>query len=593
VISIKQLRRAELGTLVLGNHPGIVQSMLDFDFLAGKAEPSVKGIITAGAKTQKLFWGNSEVLLPCFSNISDIPVAAKKTINVFINLNSARRVEASTREFFKHFPKAYGGHIFAEDVPEIAALSLYRRYGREHFIVGPSGVGLLIAGHYKLGAIGGTDYRQLLKSKLLSPGNTAVVSASGGMINEIIRMVANQNQSVSFALTVGGDRFPITTPQEALLAAQADPATESVLYYGELGGFDEYEIVDLVKAGKLTKPVVAYIAGTIAQEFATPVQFGHAKALAARPDESASAKRQALAAVGVQVADSIESFHTLIGKMKKPSAKKPVNNAKIEDLAGRSHSLMSSKISGEAGGEYQFVGKSLTNWEARSDFIDMVLAGLLGRPAKSRLLKDFTASVFKLGLDHGPEVSGAINTIVTARAGRDMVSALSAGLLTIGPRFGGAGNEAASNWFSGVQSGAMAAEFVEGFAKAKQLIAGIGHKKYRLGYPDPRVKRLGAHVSKLKAHPYLDFARAVEKITTSKKGNLILNFDGAFAAILLDILACEEKLTPPQIKGLIDAEFFNAFFIIPRSVGFISHFLDQKRLDEGLFRMPERLIHTE
>ena len=33
--------------------------------------------------------------------------------------------------------------------------------------------------------------------------------------------------------------------------------------------------------------------------------------------------------------------------------------------------------------------------------------------------------------DHGPAVSGAHNTIVTARAGKDLVSCLTSGLLTI------------------------------------------------------------------------------------------------------------------------------------------------------------------
>jgi len=45
--------------------------------------------------------------------------------------------------------------------------------------------------------------------------------------------------------------------------------------------------------------------------------------------------------------------------------------------------------------------------------------------------------------DHGPCVSGAHNTIVTSRAGKDLVSCLVSGLLTIGPRFGGAIDDAA------------------------------------------------------------------------------------------------------------------------------------------------------
>lgn len=40
-------------------------------------------------------------------------------------------------------------------------------------------------------------------------------------------------------------------------------------------------------------------------------------------------------------------------------------------------------------------------------------------------------------------LAGAHNTIVTARAGKDLVSCLVSGLLTIGPRFGGAVDDAA------------------------------------------------------------------------------------------------------------------------------------------------------
>ena len=43
----------------------------------------------------------------------------------------------------------------------------------------------------------------------------------------------------------------------------------------------------------------------------------------------------------------------------------------------------------------------------------------------------------------GGTTVGAHNTIVTARAGKDLVSCLVSGLLTIGPRFGGAIDDAA------------------------------------------------------------------------------------------------------------------------------------------------------
>jgi len=44
---------------------------------------------------------------------------------------------------------------------------------------------------------------------------------------------------------------------------------------------------------------------------------------------------------------------------------------------------------------------------------------------------------------------------------------------------------------------------------------------------------------------------------------------------------------------LIDIEFFNSYFLIPRTVGFIGNYLSQKRRDEGLFRLPENQVFYE
>jgi citrate synthase len=190
-------------------------------------------------------------------------------------------------------------------------------------------------------------------------------------------------------------------------------------------------------------------------------------------------------------------------------------------------------------------------------------------------------------VDHGPYVSGALNTIVSARAGRDLVSSLSTGLLTIGPRFGGAVNEAAKNWLAGVIDGKSASSYVEEFAAKGEYIQGIGHKKYRIDMPDPRVAEFKAYAEKLEKKRFTNFAMDVEKVTTEKKGNLILNIDGVIAAVLLDYLSEKEGYSDEQLKELVKQEFFNALFVLSRSVGFIAHFLDQKRLDEGLLRLSE------
>ena len=49
-----------------------------------------------------------------------------------------------------------------------------------------------------------------------------------------------------------------------------------IVVLGELGGRDEYSLVEALKQGKINKPVVAWVSGTCATLFKSEVQFGHA-----------------------------------------------------------------------------------------------------------------------------------------------------------------------------------------------------------------------------------------------------------------------------------------------------------------------------
>lgn len=592
MINIEQLKQIEPKIILIGSHPGIIQSILDFDYLAGRKTPSVVAVMATGRKFERYFFGKREVLIPVFSDFDLIPTKTKEKVNLFLNVSSARRVLTFSKKALDVFPNIHGGVIFAEDVPEKHSIELFN-YAQEKdkFIIGPASVGLLIPKVLKLGAIGGTDYRQLLESHLFTPGNVAVFSASGGMTNEIIRIVANAGKRLSFSLHFGGDRFPVTQPLDAFEMAEKDPSTQAIVYYGELGGFDEYKVAEMLKDGKLTKKVICYIAGTISDLFETPPQFGHAKAMAASVDQGARAKRDVLREAGAQVAESFEEFVEMIGSIEssKNEDQKEYNGS-MDDLNNRRHALITTSISKDDGGDAQILGENLLDFANNHSFAYEVVSMFLGKKIKSKELEEFVDLILRLLVDHGPYVSGAVNTIITSRAGRDLVSSLSAGLLTIGPRFGGAINQAAANWIAGVAEDKNASQFVEDFASRKIYIQGIGHRKYRVDFPDPRVAELVAFSDKLEKKRFTTFAKEVEKVTTAKKGNLILNVDGAIAAVMLDMLSEKEGYSDEELKKLVDMEFFNTFFVLSRSVGFISHFLDQKRLDEGLFRLEDDMV---
>lgn len=588
MLNIDELRKTEPKILAYGSYPSIIQSILDFDFHSGKREPSVKGIIASGRRFERYFFGMKEIMIPVFSSFDRVSIKQKESINFFLNLSSGRRVLTSTVAAISALPNLMGGVLFAENVPEKHALELKALAdSKDIFLVGPASVGFLIPNVLKIGAIGGVETKQLFDAGLFEEGSIAVFSASGGTTNELINILSNAGKRLSFSLHFGGERFPITTPQEAFLAAENDPRTTHIVYFGELGGTDEYDVIQYIQTKKITKPIYCYIAGTVAEIFPSSPQFGHAKAMAQTESETARAKRDALKAAGVNVAESFSEFVQMLEDI--PSKNVGLKSSKMVPMENRKKALISSSLSHDKDGKVIVLGDDLLSLSKNHSFAYIVSSILLGKKAKSKELEDFVDFVLRLLVDHGPYMSGAVNTIVTARAGRDLVSSLAAGLLTIGPRFGGAINEAAGNWLEGVSSNIKSAKFVEEFAAQKKYISGIGHRKYRVDLPDPRVAEILKHAKSLDGK-FTNFAKEVEKITVAKKGNLILNVDGAIGAVLLDILSEKEGYSDDQLKHLVEIEFFNALFVLSRSVGFIGHFLDQKRLDEGIFRLSEEQV---
>lgn len=84
----------------------------------------------------------------------------------------------------------------------------------------------------------------------------------------------------------------------------------------------------------------------------------------------------------------------------------------------------------------------------------------------------------------------------------------------------------------------------------------------------------------------LDYALDVEKITTSKKPNLILNVDGFIGVAFVDLLRTCGGFTRDEADEFIEIGTLNGIFVLGRSIGFIGHYLDQKRLKQGLYRHP-------
>ncbi|XP_054807162.1 ATP-citrate synthase beta chain protein 1-like isoform X4 [Prosopis cineraria] len=171
--------------------------------------------------------------------------------------------------------------------------------------------------------------------------------------------------------------------------------------------------------------------------------------------------------------------------------------------------------------------------------------------------------------DHGPCVSGAHNAVVTARAGKDLVSSPVSGLLTIGPRFGGAIDDAARYFKDAFDKNLTPYEFVE--SKKKGIhVPGIGHGIKSRDNKYKRVELLqkfaNIHCPSVK---YIEYAVQVENYTLKKANNLVLNVDDATGSLFLDLLAGSGMFTTQEINDIVEIGYLNGLCVLARSIGLI------------------------
>ncbi|XP_055687731.1 ATP-citrate synthase isoform X2 [Lutzomyia longipalpis] len=588
--------------IVWGMQTRAVQSMLDFDFICRREEPSVVAMVYpfTGDHKQKFYWGHKEILIPVYKKMSDA-MTKHKEADVLVNFASLRSAYESTVEVLE-YPQIRTVAIIAEGIPENMTRKLIVMAQEKGVsIIGPATVGGVKPGCFKIGNTGGM-LDNILHSKLYRPGSVAYVSRSGGMSNELNNIISKATDGVAEGVAIGGDRYPGTTFMDHILRYQADPDIKMIVLLGEVGGVEEYEVCQSLREKRVTKPLIAWCIGTCAGMFKSEVQFGHAGSCANSERETASTKNKALKEAGAYVPASFDTLGDLIGNVYTELVKKgyivPVQEvppptvpmdyswARELGLIRKPASFMTS-ICDERGQELLYAGMPISDVLNKNVGIGGVISLLWFQKCLPPYVCKFFEMCLMVTADHGPAVSGAHNTIVCARAGKDLVSSLVSGLLTIGDRFGGALDGAARQFSEAYDSNLHPMEFVNAMRKKGLLIMGIGHRVKSINNPDIRVKIIKEFVMEnFPAKPLLEYALEVEKITTSKKPNLILNVDGVIATSFVDMLRNCGSFTSDEAQEYINIGAINSLFVLGRSIGFIGHYMDQKRLKQGLYRHP-------
>ncbi|KAF7301109.1 ATP citrate lyase isoform 2 [Mycena indigotica] len=590
-------------SFVFGLQPRAIQGMLDFDYSCGRKTPSVAAMIYpfGGHHIQKFYWGTRETLLPVYTSI-DEAVAKHPDVDVVVNFASSRSVYSSTIDILKFSSQIRSIAIIAEGVPERHARDLlYRAQEKGVLIIGPATVGGIKPGCFRIGNSGGM-MDNIISSKLYRAGSVGYVSKSGGMSNELNNILSLVTNGTYEGIAIGGDRYPGSTFIDHLLRYEADPNCKMLVLLGEVGGVEEYRVIEAVKSGRITKPIVAWAIGTCAKMFDTEVQFGHAGSMADSEMETADAKNSAMRAAGFVVPatfeelpkalkdtyDGLVSKGVIVPKAEMDPPVIPMDYKWAQELGLiRKPAAFISTISDERGQELLYAGMRISDVFKEDIGVGGVVSLLWFKRRLPPWATKFIEMVLMLTADHGPAVSGAMNTIVASRAGKDLISSLASGLLTIGSRFGGALDEAASMFSQARDTGLTPREFVDNSRKANKLISGIGHKIKSVNNPDLRVELVKEYVRKhFPSHSLLDYALAVEKVTTAKKDTLILNVDGCIAVCFVDLLRDSGAFTPEEADEYIKIGTLNGLFVLGRSIGFIGHHLDQKRLRAPLYRHP-------
>ena len=590
--------------IIYGLQTAPVQRMLDFDYVCRRKKPSVAAMIQptqeAAIAYHKAFWGSKEIVIPVYKTL-EMAVKKHRNADVMINFASFRSAYDTSKEALEA-ETIRVVVLIAEGVPERQSRLLIKIADEKNkIIIGPATVGGIKAGAFKIANTAGT-LENIILSKLYRPGSVGFVSKSGGLSNEMNFMIAQNSDGVYESIAIGGDRYPGSRLIDHLLRYEANPNIKMLVCLGEIGGTEEYEIVDALKNHKITKPIIIWVTGTAAKILPQGLQFEHAGAMAGTSKETAEAKNLALKEAGALVPESYEDFDKLIkqtyenlikeGKVEPieevepPKIPTDFNEAVRLGLVRRPSDVVVT-ISDDRGDVPKFAGVGLDEIIRDNRSIGYVIGLLWFKRELPEFAQQFIEIVIKLTADHGPAVSGAHNAIITARAGKDLMSALASGILTIGPRFGGAISDAAKYVREAIQKGMEPQEFVKYMKDIVKInIPGIGHRIKSVQNPDVRVQLLKEFVFKnFNKHPHLDFALEVEKLTTAKRNNLILNVDGCIGITFLDLLE-NLDFTPEEIEDVIYSEALNGLFVLGRSIGMMGHIFDQKRQRAGLYRQP-------